>query len=89
MFKLTKQEIFELYANMAYEGQRGSFSINGFGEAAAAYFNKDIKNLKVTEGVACGNHYYLNPEVPAFITKKTGQGETMAMPLGSAEQTGK
>jgi penicillin-binding protein 1B len=47
--KLTKQQIFELYANMAYEGQRGSFSINGFGEAAAAYFNKDIKNLTLSE----------------------------------------
>lgn len=47
--KLTKQEIFELYANNTYEGQRGSFSINGFGEAAAAYFNKDIKNLSLPE----------------------------------------
>lgn len=47
--KLTKQEIFELYANQVYEGQRGSFSINGFGEAAAAYFNKDIKNLTLPE----------------------------------------
>lgn len=47
--KLTKQEIFELYANQVYEGQRGSFSINGLGEAAAAYFNKDIKNLTLPE----------------------------------------
>ncbi|MBZ5553978.1 MAG: PBP1A family penicillin-binding protein [Acidobacteriia bacterium] len=47
--KLSKQEIFELYANNTYEGQRGSFSINGFGEAAAAYFNKDIKNLTLPE----------------------------------------
>lgn len=47
--RLTKQEIFELYANQAYEGQRGSFSVRGFGEAAAAYFNKDIKNLTLSE----------------------------------------
>ena len=42
--RLTKEQIFTLYANDAYLGQRGSFSINGFGEAATAYFNKDIKS---------------------------------------------
>jgi penicillin-binding protein 1B len=47
--RLTKQEIFELYANQEYLGQRGSFSINGFGEAAVSYFNKDIKNLTLPE----------------------------------------
>ncbi len=30
-------------------GQRGSFSINGFGEASRAYFNKDMKDLTLPE----------------------------------------
>ena len=30
-------------------GQRGSFTINGLGEAARAYFNKDVKNLSLPE----------------------------------------
>src|SRR6185503_16786205 len=47
--RLTKEEIFTLYANDVYMGQRGTFSINGFGEAATAYFNKDIKNLTLPE----------------------------------------
>jgi penicillin-binding protein 1B len=47
--RLTKEQIFTLYANDAYLGQRGSFSINGFGEAATAYFNKDIKTLTIPE----------------------------------------
>ncbi len=47
--RLTKKQIFTLYANDAYLGQRGSFSINGFGEASTAYFNKDIKNLTIPE----------------------------------------
>jgi penicillin-binding protein 1B len=47
--RLTKEQIFTLYANDAYLGQRGSFSINGFGEAATAYFNKDIKSLTIPE----------------------------------------
>ena len=47
--KFTKKQIFELYANQIYMGQRGSFSINGFGEAAHAYFGKDVKSLSLPE----------------------------------------
>ena len=47
--KFSKQRIFEMYANQVPMGQRGSFSINGFGEASRAYFNKDIKNLTLPE----------------------------------------
>jgi len=47
--RLTKQQIFELYANQIYLGQRGSFSIYGFGEAASAYFNKDVSSLTLPE----------------------------------------
>jgi penicillin-binding protein 1B len=47
--KFSKQRIFEMYANQVYLGQRGSFTINGLGEASHAYFNKDIKNLTLPE----------------------------------------
>jgi len=47
--RLTKEQIFELYANQIYLGQRGSFSIYGFGEAANAYFNKDVSSLTLPE----------------------------------------
>ena len=47
--RFTKQQIFELYANEVYLGNRGSFSIHGFGEAAEAYFGKDVRNLSVGE----------------------------------------
>ena len=47
--RLSKEEIFTLYANDVYLGQRGSFSINGFGEASTAYFGKDIKGLTLPE----------------------------------------
>jgi len=46
---LSKQQIFEDYANQTYLGRRGSFSINGFGEAAEAYFGKDIRQLTLPE----------------------------------------
>jgi penicillin-binding protein 1B len=47
--RLSKQEIFALYCNQVYLGQQAGFSINGFGEAASAYFNKDVTNLTLPE----------------------------------------
>src|SRR5207248_7674054 len=47
--RLTKQQILTMYANEVYMGQRGSFSINGFGEASAAYFGKDLAGLTLPE----------------------------------------
>ena len=47
--RFNKQQIFEMYANQINLGQRGSFAINGFGEAAQAYFGKDIKQLDLAE----------------------------------------
>ncbi len=47
--KLTKQQIFAFYANRVDLGQRGSFTIGGFAQAAQAYFNKDLKDLSPAE----------------------------------------
>jgi penicillin-binding protein 1B len=47
--KLEKEEIFQLYANEIFMGQTGAYSVNGFGEAAAVYFNKDVVNLTLPE----------------------------------------
>ena len=47
--RLNKEQIFELFANQIYLGQRGGFSIYGFGEGASAYFNKDVGSLTADE----------------------------------------
>ncbi|HUA92550.1 MAG TPA: transglycosylase domain-containing protein [Terracidiphilus sp.] len=47
--RFTKQQIFQMYANEINLGQRGSFSIDGFGEASQAYFGKDIRQLNLAE----------------------------------------
>jgi penicillin-binding protein 1B len=47
--RLSKEQIFSLYCNQVYLGQQAGFSINGFGEAADAYFNKDVTNLTLPE----------------------------------------
>lgn len=46
---LTKQQIFEDYANQIYLGQRGTFSINGFGEGARVFFSKDLSQIDTAE----------------------------------------
>jgi penicillin-binding protein 1B len=43
--QLTKQQIFEDYANAIYLGHQGSFSIHGFGEAASVYLAKDLSQV--------------------------------------------
>jgi len=47
--RFQKKQIFEMYANQINLGQRGSFSIDGFGEAAQAYFGKDVRQLNLAE----------------------------------------
>src|SRR6266478_1583373 len=47
--RFSKNQIFELYANQVDMGQRGSFTITGFGEAAQAYFSKDLKDITLPE----------------------------------------
>ncbi|MBA2340997.1 MAG: PBP1A family penicillin-binding protein [Pyrinomonadaceae bacterium] len=47
--RLSKEEIFALYCNEVYLGQRAGFSINGFGEAADSYFGKDVTQLTLPE----------------------------------------
>jgi penicillin-binding protein 1B len=47
--RLTKEEIFALYCNQVYLGQQAGFSINGLGQAADAYFGKDVTTLTLPE----------------------------------------
>jgi penicillin-binding protein 1B len=47
--RFNKRQIFEMYANEINLGQRGSFSIDGFGEAAQSYFGKDVSQLDLAE----------------------------------------
>ena len=47
--RLSKQEIFEHYANEVYLGEHNTFAIHGFGQAAHVYFKKDLENLTLSE----------------------------------------
>ena len=61
--RFNKQQIFELYANEVYLGNRGSFGIRGFSEASVAYFGKDLRELSLAEyaylaGIIRAPNYY-------------------------------
>jgi penicillin-binding protein 1B len=47
--RFNKQQIFEMYANQINLGQRGSYAINGFGEAAQTFFGKNLQQLDTAE----------------------------------------
>jgi penicillin-binding protein 1B len=47
--RFSKQQILEMYANQVPLGQRGSFSIDGFGEASQAFFGKEVSQLDLAE----------------------------------------
>lgn len=47
--RLTKEEIFTLYANQIYLGQQNGISIYGVGEAANVYFGKDVSQITLAE----------------------------------------
>lgn len=63
--RLSKEEIFEYYANQVDLGRRGSFAVRGFGEAAQVYFGKDVRDLKLSEAALLAGLIqrpnYLNP----------------------------
>ncbi len=46
---LSKEDIFALYCNEVYLGQRGAIAVRGVDQAAHVYFGKDLKELTLTE----------------------------------------
>lgn len=61
--RMTKEQIFQMYCNEIPLGQDGNYSINGIGEAASFYFNKDVAQLNLSEacfiaGIIRGHTYY-------------------------------
>ena len=91
---LTKEQIFEYYANNVDLGRRGTFQILGFGEASQAYFNKDVKKLTLPEaamlaGLIRRPSSYTNPvrwpdrQNPAATSSSRSCGTTATSPIVS------
>jgi penicillin-binding protein 1B len=61
--RLTKEQIFTYYCNSVYLGHSGTFAINGFGQAAQVYFEKDLNELTLSQaaflaGLICAPNRY-------------------------------
>jgi len=53
-YSYSKEQILECYLNEVYWGQMGSIEIHGVGEAAKYYFNKEPKELSLSECAVLG-----------------------------------
>jgi penicillin-binding protein 1B len=94
--RFNKQQIFEIYANEINLGQRGSFAVNGFGEASQAYFGKDLRQLDVAESALLAGIIqrpnYFNPfRHPERVIERRNlvlrsMVETGALTAGQAER---
>jgi penicillin-binding protein 1B len=47
--RLSKQDIFALYCNEVYLGQRGAVGVRGVRQAARIYFGKELKDISLAE----------------------------------------
>jgi len=47
--RLSKQDIFSLYCNEVYLGQRAGVGVRGVAQAAKVYFGKDLKDVSLAE----------------------------------------
>ncbi|HKE58036.1 MAG TPA: transglycosylase domain-containing protein, partial [Pyrinomonadaceae bacterium] len=47
--RLSKQDIFALYCNEVYLGQRGGVGVRGVAQAARVYFGKSLKDISLAE----------------------------------------
>jgi penicillin-binding protein 1B len=59
--RLTKEEIFTLYANQIYLGQQTGVSIYGVGEASNVYFGKTFRRLLCPKPRFGGNYSQSEP----------------------------
>ncbi|HEV7643887.1 MAG TPA: PBP1A family penicillin-binding protein [Pyrinomonadaceae bacterium] len=90
--RLSKEQIFELYANQIYLGQQAGFSIYGVGEGSNAYFGKDVSALTLPEAaflagiIRSPNRYnpYKNLEK---ATERRNQVLESMMESGQIDQT--
>src|SRR5688572_1015749 len=47
--RLSKQDIFALYCNEIYLGQRNGVGVRGVAQAARVFFGKELKDISLTE----------------------------------------
>ncbi len=89
--RLSKEEIFEDYANEIYLGWRGTFRIHGFGEAAEVYLGKDLSQITLPEAAELAGMIqrpgYLRPLPPSRPHARAPQHRAQADARRTASST--
>src|SRR3989454_346301 len=74
--RLSKEDIFALYCNEVYLGQRGAVAVRGVEQAAHVYFGKDVRDLSLAEAAALAGmiqgptHYSLDRHADAAKARR-------------------
>ena len=73
--RLSKEQIFTHYCNDVYLGQRGTFAIRGFAQAAQIYFERDLNELTLGQsaflaGLICAPNRYSAYRDPALAMER-------------------
>jgi penicillin-binding protein 1B len=82
--RLSKEQIFTVYCNDVYLGQSGTFAINGFAQAAQVYFDKQLKELTLSEaaflaGLICApNRYSAHRDMKRALERRNRVLDAMA-----------
>ena len=76
--RLSKEDIFTLYANQIYLGQQSGVSIYGVGEASDVYFGKDVSQITLPEaaflaGIIRSPNRYGPYKHPERVTERRNQ----------------
>jgi penicillin-binding protein 1B len=93
--RLTKEQIFTHYCNSVYLGHSGTFAINGFGQGAQVYFERDLNELTLAQsaflaGLICApNRYSAHRDQARAIERRNlvldAMVETEAITRGEAD----
>jgi penicillin-binding protein 1B len=71
---LSKEDIFALYCNEVFLGQRGAVAVRGVKEAAKVYFGKELKEITLAEAATIAGmiqgHLVIHP-LGMRITQRT------------------
>lgn len=85
--QMSKENIFALYCNEIYLGQYGAAGIHGVEQAARAYFDKDLKDLNLTEAAAIAA-MIKNPNRYAPHKNEAEAGSRRDWIIGKMRETG-
>ena len=83
---LTKQQIFEDYANSIYLGHLGSFSIHGFGKASRLYLGKDLSQVTLADAALLAGMIQAPVQPQSLPLSGSRQGAAQRDPQGDAQE---